>query len=184
MKNEIAIRPAILSDVPAIHDIYSFHVQHGLASWELTPPTPAELQARMNQVLTQGYPYFVAESDRAVVGYAYAGAYRPRLGYRYTVENSVYIHPHYQQRGLGRRLLAQLIATCEAGGYRQMVAVIGDSGNIASIRLHQALGFVHVGTLPNVGFKHGRWLDCVLMQRSLGDGDRRLPDGDQEGENE
>ena len=176
MKNEIAIRPAILSDVPAIHDIYSFHVQHGLASWELTPPTLTELQTRMNQVLTQGYPYFVAESDRAVVGYAYAGAYRPRLGYRYTVENSVYIHPHYQQRGLGRRLLAQLIATCEAGGYRQMVAVIGDSGNIASIRLHQALGFVHVGTLPNVGFKHGRWLDCVLMQISLGDGDRRLPD--------
>lgn len=177
MKHDISIRTATLSDVPAIHEIYGFHVQHGLASWELTPPAPAELRARMSNLLEQGYPYFVAEIDRSVAGYTYAGAYRPRPGYRYTVENSLYIHPQYQRRGLGRLLLAHLIKTCEGLGYRQMVAVIGDSGNIASIRLHQELGFVHIGTLPSIGFKHGRWLDCVLMQRRLGEGDRRLPEG-------
>jgi L-amino acid N-acyltransferase YncA len=177
MKNEFSIRTATLADVPAIHDIYAFHVQHGLASWELTPPTPEELRTRMNNLIEQGYPYFVAEIDSSVVGYTYAGAYRPRPGYRYTVENSVYIRPGYQRQGLGRLLLAHLIKTCEALGYRQMVAVIGDSGNMPSISLHQELGFVHIGTLPSIGFKHGRWLDCVLMQRNLGDGDQSLPDG-------
>jgi phosphinothricin acetyltransferase len=176
MKNDISIRTAALTDVPAIQEIYGFHVQHGLASWELTPPTLAELRTRMSSLLEQGYPYFVAEIGGSVAGYTYAGAYRPRPGYRYTVENSVYIHPEYQRRGLGRLLLAQLIETCETLGYRQMVAVIGDSGNTPSIRLHQELGFVHIGTLPSIGFKHGRWLDCVLMQRRLGEGDQRLPD--------
>ena len=177
------VRPVEPGDCQIICDIYNYYIENTVISFEEQPLTVDEMAQRV-LACTVSYPWLVCVDSGRVVGYAYAGAYRPRLGYRYTVENSVYIHPHYQQRGLGRRLLAQLIATCEAGGYRQMVAVIGDSGNIASIRLHQALGFVHVGTLPNVGFKHGRWLDCVLMQRSLGDGDRRLPDGDQEGENE
>ena len=177
MKNEIYIRAAILADVPAIHEIYGYHVQHGLASWELTPPIQTEIQTRMSNLLEQKYPYFVAEIDSIVVGYTYASAYRPRLGYRYTVENSVYVHPNYQRRGLGRLLLNRLIEACEASGYRQMIAVIGDSGNTPSIRLHQELGFIHIGTLPSIGFKHGRWVDCVLMQRSLGEGDRRSPDG-------
>ncbi|MCB0213265.1 MAG: N-acetyltransferase [Anaerolineae bacterium] len=177
MNHNISIRPAALTDVPTIHEIYSFHVQHGLASWELTPPSLAEMQTRMSNLFEQGYPYFVAEIDGRVAGYAYAGAYRARLGYRYTVENSIYVHPQYQRKGLARVLMVELIEACEALGYRQMIAVIGDSGNTPSITLHQELGFVHIGTLPSIGFKHGRWLDCVLMQCPLGDGDQRLPDG-------
>jgi len=176
MNKEISIRAATLSDASAIHEIYSYHVQHGTASWELEPPTLEEFQARMTNIFAQGYPYFVAEIDETLVGHTYASAFRPRPGYRYTVENSVYVHPQYQRRGLGRLMLAHLINVCEGLGYRQMVAVVGDSQNTPSIRLHQELGFVHIGTLTGIGFKHGRWLDSVLMQRTLGDGDQRLPD--------
>ena len=176
MNTEFSLRPATRSDVPAIWDIYGYHVRHGLASWELTPPSVEEIRERMNKVVEQGYPYVVAEIDDVVAGYAYASAYRPRPGYRYTVENSLYVHPTYQRRGIGRRLLEHIIETCEGLGYRQMVAVIGDSGNRPSIELHQALGFAHIGTLPSIGFKQGHWLDCVLMQRTLGAGDQRLPD--------
>jgi phosphinothricin acetyltransferase len=173
--NPVTIRTATLADVAGIHAIYSANVLHGTASWELTPPTVAEMQKRMAAVLDARYPYFVAESEGQVVGYTYASAYRPRLGYRYTVENSVYTADHMQRRGIGRRLLEQLIRTCTAQGFRQMIAVIGDSQNIASIRLHQSLGFAQVGLLPNIGFKFDRWLDSVVMQRPLGDGATTSP---------
>ena len=175
--NEISIRAATLADAPVIHEIYSFHVRHGTASWELEPPSLEEFQARLTKVLEQGYPYFVAELGETVVGYTFAGPFRPRPGYRYTVENSVYVHPDHQRRGLGRLMLAHLIKVCEELGYRQMIAVIGDSENTPSIRLHRELGFVHIGTFSGIGFKHNRWLDSVLMQRTLGDGNQRLPDG-------
>ena len=164
------LRPATLSDLSAIHAIYGYNVVHGTASWELQAPDAAEMQRRMTTILDQGYPYFVAEIDSVVVGYTYASSYRPRPGYRFTVENSVYVANGQQRRGLGRLLLGQLIDACATQGYRQMVAVIGDSENRASIALHRCLGFTQVGFLPNIGFKFGRWLDSVVMQRALGEG--------------
>lgn len=172
----IEIRAVKLDDVPMIHAIYSESVIHGTASWELMPPEQDEMYRRVQSVLAQGYPYFVAVADGEVVAYCYASSYRPRPGYRFTVENSIYVTPAYQRRGLARQLMTTLIATCTAGGYRQMVSVIGDSENIASIELHRSLGFQHVGLLPAIGFKHGRWLDSVLMQRALGVGNETLPD--------
>jgi L-amino acid N-acyltransferase YncA len=173
--NPVIIRAATFADVAGIHAIYSTNVLHGTASWELTPPTLAEMQGRMAAILGAGYPYFVAEHEGQLVGYTYASAHRPRLGYRYTVENSVYTADHMHRRGIGRLLLERLIHACAAQGFRQMIAVIGDSQNIASIRLHQVLGFTQVGLLPNIGFKFDRWLDSVLMQRPLGDGATTLP---------
>jgi phosphinothricin acetyltransferase len=171
-----AIRPVILADLPAIHAIYSHNVKHGTASWELSPPDENEMLRRMEMILGQGYSYFVADLDGCVVGYSYASSYRPRPGYRYTVENSVYVDLSWQRRGIGRLLLSTLIAACEAQGFRQMIAVIGDSQNTGSIALHRALGFVYIGTMPNIGFKFGRWLDGVLMQRTLGEGATTLPE--------
>jgi phosphinothricin acetyltransferase len=133
------------------------------------------MQERMEAVVGQGYPYLVVELDGRVVGYTYASSYRPRLGYRFTVENSVYVDADYQGRGLGRQLLTGLIQACSQRPYRQMVAVIGDSQNQASVALHRSMGFVQVGLLPNIGYKFGRWLDSVLMQRSLGAGESSLP---------
>jgi phosphinothricin acetyltransferase len=175
MTDDVMVRPAQLDDLPAIHAIYCYNVVQGTASWEVDPPDEAEMRRRMQAVLEQGYPYFVTELAGQVAGYTYASSYRPRPGYRYTVENSVYVAAGCQRRGIGRLLLAQLIAACAAQGFRQMVAVIGDSQNVASINLHRALGFQHVGLLPNIGFKFGRWLDCVLMQRSLGEGGETFP---------
>jgi phosphinothricin acetyltransferase len=172
---QAVIRSVRLEDVVAIHAIYSYNVLHGTASWELTPPDEAEMRRRIQNVLDQDYPYFVAELDGSVVGYTYASTYRPRLGYRYTVENSVYVKPGLQGQGLGRLLLRTLIEACETQGFRQMIAVIGDSKNITSIRLHESLGFTHAGLLPNIGFKFGRWLDSVIMQRQLGEGATTLP---------
>jgi phosphinothricin acetyltransferase len=169
------IRPAVLSDLPAIHAIYSYSVFHDTASWELTPPDEAEMTRRMSVILGGGYPYLVAELAGRLVGYSYASSYRPRPGYRFTVENSVYVAADMQRRGLGRLLLSNLVAACTAKGYRQMIAVIGDSQNIASIELHRSLGFEQQGFLPNIGYKFGRWLDSVLMQRSLGDGATTMP---------
>src|ERR1700688_1457992 len=164
----IAIRPAKISDIPAITCVYADAVAHGTAWFELTSPDEAEMTRRMSDLTGKGYPYLAAEIDGALAGYAYAGPYRTRPAYRPTVEDSVYIAPDMHHRGVGRALLAALIEACAARGFRQMVAVIGDSTRQApSIGLHEALGFRHVGILENVGFKHGRWLDSVLMQRVL-----------------
>ncbi|MFC3675578.1 GNAT family N-acetyltransferase [Ferrovibrio xuzhouensis] len=172
------IRPSDDRDLPAIAAIYAHHVLHGYASFETEPPDVAELGQRRAAILGKGLPYLVAEIDGAVVGYAYAGPYRPRIAYRFSVEDSIYVAQDAPRRGIGRALLAALIEHCTAQGYRQMVAVIGDTGNMGSIGLHAALGFRVVGTLPSIGFKHGRWVDSVFMQRPLGDGDRDLPGGD------
>ena len=170
------VRDSVDGDVPAIQAIYAHHVLHGLASFEEVPPDAAEIARRRGDVLARGLPYLVAELDGAVVGYAYASPFRTRVAYRYSLENSVYVAAGLVGRGVGRALLTVLIPRCEAAGYRQMVAVIGDSANDASIRLHAAFGFERVGLLPAVGFKFGRWVDSVLMQRPLGPGEGTPPD--------
>jgi len=170
-----SIRPARSEDIGAITAIYAHAVEHGTASFEVEPPTETEMARRMEALVTGGFAYLVAELDGSVAGYAYAGPYRPRIAYRYTVEDSVYIRPDAQNLGIGRLLLTDLISEAERRGFRQMVAVIGDSAQLPSIALHHSLGFKPVGTFANVGFKHGRWLDSVLMQRSLGEGARTLP---------
>ena len=169
------VRDALPADVPAIAAIYAQHVLHGLASFEESPPDVDELRARRAAVLGSGLPWLVAEADGAVVGYGYAAPYRTRAAYRHTLEDSVYVAAGLERRGTGTRLLRELIRRCEAGPWRQMVAVIGDSANAGSIALHRRLGFRDAGTLVSVGFKFGRWVDTVLMQRSLGDGDSTLP---------
>jgi phosphinothricin acetyltransferase len=171
----ITVRPATLDDVPTITAIYSDAVARGTASFELTPPTEEEMARRMRGVLEKDFPYLVAEQDGTVAGYAYATLYRERPAYRFTVENSVYVAPDRQNRGVGRALLTALITECEARGFRQMIAIIGDSEQTASIALHAAAGFYVVGTFPHVGFKFGRWLDTVLMQRALGKGSTTAP---------
>lgn len=175
--DDVMLRPCREDDLPAVTAIYAHAVTTGRASFELDPPDEAEMGRRRAALVAGGYPYLVAARAGVVVGYAYAGAYRTRPAYRGTVENSVYVRPDQAGRGLGRRLLARLIDEAEAAGFRQMVAVIGDSRNAASIALHAALGFRHVGVLTSVGWKHGTWLDTVLMQRALGPGDRRPADG-------
>ena len=172
----IAVRPSTDADVAVIAAIYRHHVLNGLASFEEVPPDDAELARRRADVIARGLPYLVAtDAAGPVLGYAYAGPYRPRSAYRFSVEDSVYIAPEAIRRGVGRALLGAVIAACEAAGYRQMVAVIGGRETIPSIRLHQAMGFAHAGILPTVGFKFGRWIDIVLMQRALGAGADSLP---------
>jgi L-amino acid N-acyltransferase YncA len=172
----LVIRPAVSADIPAISRIYAHAVAHGTASFELTPPDEAEMTRRMTKLLDGGFPYLAAEADGQIAGYAYAALYRKRPAYRLTVEDSVYVSPDIHRRGIGRTLLAALIEAAAAGGFRQMIAVIGDSTKqAASIRLHEALGFRYVGILQDVGFKHGRWLDSVLMQRGLGMGAKTDP---------
>ncbi|MCO6416096.1 N-acetyltransferase family protein [Siccirubricoccus sp. KC 17139] len=169
----IHVRPSAEGDVGAIAAIYGHHVLHGTGSFETEPPGAEEMRRRRADILARGLPYLVAEDgDGAVLGYAYASAYRPRAAYRNTAENSVYVRHDVIGRGVGRLLLAELLTQCEALGVRQMVAVVGDSANVASVRLHEAFGFRLVGTLSSVGRKHGRWLDTVLLQRALGEGDR------------
>ena len=170
------IRDATDHDIAAIQQIYAHHVLTGTASFEETAPTEPQMAARRADVLRLGLPYLVAEVDGTVVGHAYAAPYRPRPAYRHTLEDSVYVADGQHGRGIGRALLTELIARCERGPWRQMIAVIGDSGNAGSITLHERLGFRHVGTLQNVGFKFGRWLDSVLMQRTLGAGAGAPPD--------
>jgi phosphinothricin acetyltransferase len=164
------VRPTTLSDIPSITRIYAHAVRHGTASFEYDPPDEAEMTRRMRSLLDGGYPYLVAEVEGSVMGYAYAGPYRTRPAYRYTVENSVYIAPEAQRRGIGRVLLDRLIAESETRGYRLMIAVIGDSAQTPSIELHRAAGFRLVGAFEAVGYKFDRWLDSVLMQRPLGKG--------------
>lgn len=162
------IREASAADLAAVQQIYAHHVLTGTASFELEAPTVDEMRIRFAAIRDKGYPYLVAEVDGEVVGYAYAGPYRPRPAYAGTVENSVYVRHDQAGRGIGRLLLERLIGACEERGYREMVAVIGDSANEASIRLHAGQGFAMVGTLRGVGRKFGQWLDTVLMQRPLG----------------
>lgn len=169
------LRAATPADIPAIQAIYAHHVLHGLASFEIEPPSVAEMRSRFESITGGGYPYLVAADGERLLGYAYASIYRTRPGYRYTVEDSVYVSPALVGRGIGRQLLDRLIDECERRGYRQMLAVIGDSANAASIELHRACGFVHCGTLRSVGLKFGRWVDSVLMQRGLGESDRSVP---------
>jgi phosphinothricin acetyltransferase len=172
---DIAIRPATPADIPTITRIYAHAVCEGTASFELDPPDEAEMARRMASLLDGGFPYIAAESGGAVLGYAYAGPYRLRPAYRFTVEDSIYLAPEAQRRGIGRLLLSNLIRRSEACGHRQMIAVIGDSANTASIELHRAAGFAMVGTFADVGLKFGRWLDSVLMQRAIGPGATNLP---------
>lgn len=169
------IRPAAPSDVAAIHRIYAHEVAHGTATYDYAAPDRAEMERRIAALLDGGYPVLVASDGSHVAGYAYASAYRARDGYRWTVEDSVYIDAHHHGRGLGRALLARLVDDCTALGYRQMIAVIGDASNVASIRLHERLGFHIAGRFPGLGRKHGRWLESVQMLRALGDGDRGDP---------
>ena len=162
------VRPATLADAAAIAAIYAHHVRHGFGTFEEVPPPLAEMASRVSAVQTAGHPWLVLEDAGEVAGYAYASQFRPRSGYRFAVEDSVYVAPEAQGRGHGRRLLQAVIETCTAQGRRQMTAAVGDSANLASIRLHQALGFETVGVLPRLGFKQGRWLDVVFLQRALG----------------
>lgn len=175
----VLVRDSRDADLLGIAAIYGHWVRHGLASFELDPPDAAEMGRRRAAVLGGGYPYLVAQdAGGTVLGYAYASAYRTRPAYRFAVENSVYVAPDAGRRGVGRALLPELLARLEAGGWRQVVAVIGDSGNAASIGLHRACGFRPAGVLPAVGWKHGRWVDSVLMTRPLGAGaDAPPPDG-------
>jgi phosphinothricin acetyltransferase len=175
MTDVMNIRPATLADIPAITRIYAHAVTHGTASFELEAPTEAEMQKRMETLLAGRFPYIVAEIDGAVAGYAYAGPYRARPAYRFTVENSIYIAPEMHRRGIGRALLAALIEASTARGFRLMIAVIGDSAQAASIGVHKALGFADAGVFRNVGYKFGRWLDTVHMQLPLGDGAKTPP---------
>ncbi len=162
------LRAAQPQDLAVITGIYDHAVRHGTASFELDPPDQKEMTRRYEMLRGGGYPYLVAELKGEIVGYAYAGPYRARPAYRWSVEDSIYIAPHSQRRGVGRALITRLVAEAEAGGFRQMIAVIGDSANAGSIELHRSAGFRTVGTFDNVGFKFGRWLDSVLMQRPLG----------------
>jgi L-amino acid N-acyltransferase YncA len=165
---DFSIRPADARDIAPITRIYAQAVRHGTASFEIEPPGEAEMAQRQDVLLTGGYPFLVAERGGDVVGFAYAGPYRARAAYRWTVEDSVYIAPEVQGQGIGRALLERLIREAEARGFRQMIAVIGDSEQTPSIALHEAVGFHRIGTLEAVGFKFGRWLDSELMQRPLG----------------
>lgn len=175
----ISVRPAEIADLDAITAIYDHAVRHGTASYELEPPSRDEMEARFSRLREGGFPYIVAELDGMVAGYAYAGPFRPRPAYRFIVEDSIYIAPDRQGQGLGRALLERLIADTRALGFRQIMAVIGDGGShSASVKLHEALGFRHCGTLEGSGFKHGRWLDTVFMQLSMNGGTTTLPDGE------
>ncbi len=170
------LRPAEPGDIPAIQAIYAHHVLTGLGTFEEEPPSEAEMANRCAAVLDRGLPWLVAEEGE-VLGYAYAGPFRTRAAYRFTVEDSVYVAEGARGRGVGRALLTAIIAECEAMGLRQMVGVIGDSGNAASIALHKALGFEHLAVVPAVGWKFDRWVDVVWMQRALGPGAAAAPDG-------
>ncbi|HYD66449.1 GNAT family N-acetyltransferase [Azospirillum sp.] len=170
------IRDSRPDDLARIQAIYAHHVLHGLASFEEEPPDMEELGRRRADVLGRGMPHLVAERDGQVLGFAYAGPYRLRRAYRFTVEDSIYVADDCRGMGVGRALLSALVERTTAAGCRQMIAVIGDSGNAASIGVHASLGFTQAGLLHSVGFKFGRWVDCVLMQRPLGPGDGTLPE--------
>jgi phosphinothricin acetyltransferase len=166
----LRIRPAVVGDIPAITQIYAHAVEHGTASFEIEPPDETEMARRLRALVDNNYPYLVAELANAIAGYAYAGPYRSRPAYRWSVEDSIYVAPQMQRQHIGSGLLGRLIEEAEKRGFRQMIAVIGDSAQVPSIAVHARAGFTHIGTLQAVGFKHGRWLDTVLMQRALASG--------------
>jgi phosphinothricin acetyltransferase len=168
--SSLLIRPSTAADLPAITAVYADAVLAGTGTFELEPPDGDEMGRRRDDVLAKGLPWLVAESSGRLLGYAYANHFRPRRAYRYALEDSVYLAAEARGRGIGRLLLAELVARCEAAGGRQMLAVIGDSDNTGSVALHASLGFRHVGCFNDVGHKFGRWLDVVLMQRALGAG--------------
>lgn len=173
---QLQIRAAIAADIPAITAIYGAAVRGGTASFELDPPDEAEMTRRWRTITDGGFPYIVAtDGTGRVLGYAYVSQYRPRPAYRFSVENSIYVAPDAHRGGVGRTLLTELIRRATTNGYRQMIAVIGDSGQAGSIGLHRSLGFTFCGTIHSVGYKHGRWLDSVLMQLPLGEGDTTKP---------
>ena len=170
------LRDATADDAPALAAIYGHHVLNGLGTFEEIPPSAGEMAARRAGIVARGLPYLVAtDPDGAVIGYAYANTFRLRAAYRYTVENSVYIAPDQVGRGVGRQLMTAVLARCEAIGLRQVIAIIGDSGNAASIGLHRSLGFELKGVMPGLGFKHDRWVDIVWMQKAIGGGDTQVP---------
>lgn len=167
----VTIRDATPADIPAIHAIYAHHVVHGLASFEEIPPPVDEMRVRFEAVVSAGKPYIVAEIDGRIAGYGYASAYRSRSAYRYTLENSIYVADGMRGKGVGSALLTALVQRCQRGPWRQMLAIIGDSGNAASIGVHRKAGFRQVGVLERVGYKHGRWVDSVVMQLELSPAD-------------
>jgi phosphinothricin acetyltransferase len=182
MKSSLQIRPATRADLPAITTIYAHAVIHGAASYEYDPPSLAEMTARFDALTEAGYPFLVAErvrsgTDKEVLGYAYGSAFRTRPAYRFTLEDSIYLAPEAQGQGIGRQLLGELIQRCQELGFRQMIAVIGDGAvSLASVRLHEGLGFTHAGRILGSGFKHDRWCDTVLMQLAMNGGTTRKPD--------
>ena len=176
MAYRVTHRPSAESDIPRITEIYAHYVRNTISTFEIDPPDEEEIARRRSEILAKKLPYLVAELDRTVVGYAYGSTYRPRPAYRFTVEDSIYIHHEHLRKGIGRILLAAVIEACERQGFRQMVAVIGNSGNASSIGLHQAFGFEHAGVLKSAGLKFGGWINTVLMQRPLGEGDSTIPD--------
>lgn len=171
----VEIRDATLVDMPAIQALYAHYVLHELATFELVPPSVEEMCARRQAILDTGLPYLLAEKGGEVVGFAYAATYRPRPAYRYTVEDSVYLAPQHVGKGIGAALLAEVIRRCEQGPWRQMVAVITQSGTVGSAELHRKMGFVEVGRMPDVGYKFSRWLGTLIMQRALGVGGSSTP---------
>jgi L-amino acid N-acyltransferase YncA len=172
---DVVIRGAGPADIPAITRIYAHAVAHGTATFETEPPNEAEMARRLQALLAREFPYLVAEQAGSVVGYAYAGPYRDRRAYDWCVEDTVYVAPESHRLGIGRDLLTRLVTAAEARGFRQMIGVIGDSANTASVAVHAAVGFRLIGTFQAIGYKHGRWLDTVLMQRPLGRGDATPP---------
>lgn len=171
----LSVRDATPEDIVAIQRIYAHHVLHGTATFEEVPPTVAEMRSRYVSVLALGAPYLVAVLNGAVVGYCYASLYRPRIAYRYTIEDSIYLDQDAHGKGAGKALLSALVKRCEQGPWRQMIAVIAGSDNAASIGLHRSLGFEHVGTQAATGFKFGQWIDVIFMQRALGEGSASAP---------
>jgi phosphinothricin acetyltransferase len=177
--SSISIRAALEGDLARITEIYADAVTHGTASYELDPPSRTEMGARFDTLMAGGFPYLVAEKDGMLLGYAYAGAFRPRPAYRFIVEDSVYVAPDAKDQGVGLGLMQALIESCRAAGFRQIIAVIGDGhADSASVRLHEKLGFRHSGRLEGSGYKHGRWLDTVFMQLSLNGGAQVPPDAE------
>jgi L-amino acid N-acyltransferase YncA len=176
MEARMIIRPATEADAEALAAIYGHAVLHGFGTFEEEPPSPADMEGRRRLIVNRGLPYLVAEDAGHVLGFAYAGPFRPRAAYRYTLEDSVYVAPDAVGKGVGKALLVAIIAACEALGVRQLIAVVGDSGNSASLALHHSLGFEQTGIGHSVGFKHGRWVDIVQLQKPLNGGDSRMPD--------
>jgi L-amino acid N-acyltransferase YncA len=172
----LILRPSTDADLAAITAIYAHHVLHGTGTFETTPPTETEMANRRADVLARGLPYLVAENEGRVIGFAYCQWFKPRPAYRYSAEDSIYLDPDAAGQRIGNKLLAQLVKHAEAAGVRKLIAVIGDSGNVPSIGVHRSMGFRHVGTIESCGWKFGRWLDIVLMDKSIGEGSRTAPE--------